>query len=401
MLALAACTEPDLGDPVVSRVERLSWKVEVARELDILFVVDNSPAMVAHQATWLASQRAMMNVLASSPGGLPDVHIGVVTTDLGTLGRDGQVGPAVTGCSARGDNGNLSNHGAMVQGTFLSDIELANGMRQTNYVGPLADAFATMATVGTQGCSYVQPLAAMERALDRNTANAGFLRDTAHLAVLFVTPNDDCSFARGGFAVDSASVNARECATRDTELVDVGHYEAFLRSLKADPSKISVAAITGPAEPVQWIEGPEGLEVGPSCNVGDARALPAARLNELLDRFPNRSALTTICQQNWSDIISGFSPPEATPVGNACFESMPIDRDPDAEGVQAECAVAYRLSHDERALRACGTDERAPCWRVVEDPLRCSSDPRLRLDIVPDAARFTDAVNVVADCLVQ
>lgn len=99
--------------------------------------------------------------------------------------------------------------------------------------------------------------------------------------------------------------------------------------------------------------------------------------------------------------ISGFSPPETTPVGNACFESMPIDRDPDDLGVQAECAVAYRFSHDERALRACGTDERAPCWRVVEDPLRCSCDPRLQLDIVPDAAKFTAAVTVVADCLVQ
>lgn len=400
MVALAACTEPGLGDSVISRVERLSWKVEVARELDILFVVDNSPAMAAHQATWLANQRAMMNVLATYPGGLPDVHIGVVTTDLGTLGRDGQVGPAVTGCSARGDNGALRINGAMVQGTFLSDIELANGMRQTNYVGSLADAFATMATVGTHGCSYVQPLATMERALDRNTANAGFLRETAFLAVLFVTPNDDCSFMRGGFAVESASVNAHECATRDTELVDVDHYETLLRSLKADPSKIVVAAITGPAD-VQVIDGPEGLEVAPSCSVGDARALPAVRLKELIDRFPNRSSFTSICQQNWSDIISGFSPPEATPVGNSCFESMPIDRAPDVEDVQAECAVAYRFPHDERPLRACGTDERVPCWRVVEDPLRCSSDPRLRLDILPDAVRFTDAVRVVADCLVQ
>jgi hypothetical protein len=393
LLLCAACVDEPHGERVISRVERLVWKTNAPKQFDVLFVVDSSPAMATHDATWRANQRTMMNVLASMEGGLPSVHIGVVTTDLGTLGHDGNAGDPIGDCDGDGDAGEL-HAGSGIVGRFISNIALADGSRQTNYVGPLPDAFVAIANVGAQGCRYVQPLEAMMSAL---ASNAGFLRPDAYLWVVFITPNDDCSFAHGGFAVESNAVNAHECFTRDRELVSIDAYEQRLRSLKADPSKIFVSVIAGPNE-VNVADGPEGLEAAPSCVMSGASALPAVRLRELVERFPNRASFTTICQQNWSDAIYSAQLP-TRPWGAACFESPPADRS-SQEGLQAECTVSYRRPQGEQLIRPCGDEPERPCWRIVEDPQRCSSTPHATIQLLPAIEPATETI-VVAECVVE
>ncbi len=398
-VALVACTEPT-GEAITSRVEQLAWPIYVPRKLDVLFVVDNSPAMAAHEATWRENQRAMMDVLSTIEGGLPNIHIGVVTTDLGARGHDGVEGTDAAGCTASGDRGELRTS-ANVQGRFIADSPIADGMRLRNFTGSLGDAFASIANVGTQGCAYVQPLEAMEHALGANVANAGFLRPDAHLLVVFATPNDDCSFAHGGFAIGSAEINAHECVTRDADLVDVAHYEAFLRSLKTDPSKIMVTGIMGPSEPYQLSDGPEGLQVAPSCTYGDASALPALRLKELLDRFPNRSTYSTICQRNWADALSVFASVGHPPIANRCFESFPFDSEPAIEGLQPVCSVTHRdAGGGEDVLPRCGSGA-PPCWRIVTSPQRCTAQPSLELDVVFRDVPTDEGHSVIAQCLVD
>jgi hypothetical protein len=59
----------------------------------------------------------------------------------------------------------------------------------------LAQAFSQLASVGTNGCGIEQHLEATKRALDGNPLNAGFVRDSAFLAVIVIADEDDCSLA--------------------------------------------------------------------------------------------------------------------------------------------------------------------------------------------------------------
>ena len=127
-----------------------------------------------------------INVLSTIPGGLPDVHLGVATSDLGTKGADGMAATSIGGSAAGacnsngGKNGNLQLGQAtcMVTGTFISDIA-AVATRTTNYTGNLATVFGAMAKVGAAGCGFEQHLEAAKRALNNNPANQGFLRTAA------------------------------------------------------------------------------------------------------------------------------------------------------------------------------------------------------------------------------
>ena len=55
-----------------------------------------------------------------------------------------------------------------------------------NYNGPLEDMLGKMVALGTAGCGFEQHLWSMQRALQNTTANPGFLRPEAYLAVIVV-----------------------------------------------------------------------------------------------------------------------------------------------------------------------------------------------------------------------
>ena len=197
-------------------------------EVDLLFVIDNSGSMAGEQANLRANFPALMTQLASAAGGLPNVHIGVTTTDLGTgmfqityceeVGGDAGnlvmgncanptgapyiVDVEAEGCSITKDvNGQCSAHSCSQTNcshegatTFVED-SLTGCPRCRNYAGEsLEDVFSCIANLGTMGCGFEQPLEALYKALDpATTANSGFLRADSVLAVILVTDEDDCS----------------------------------------------------------------------------------------------------------------------------------------------------------------------------------------------------------------
>ncbi len=218
--------------------------------VDILFVVDNSPSMASKQEKLQAQFKRFIDVLRHRRGGLPSLHLGVVTTDLGTgtytnipgctrLGGDkgilGQAGAENRGDTAIGPGQHyivdVAPQGCRIQRRYLEtgveclehdctqencDLARAPGSSQRltlsidqetgcprcrNYQGDLADVLAAYADVGDQGCGFEQPLEAMKKALDRQdpdaaVANWGFFRDDSFLAVVFVTDEDDCSASK-------------------------------------------------------------------------------------------------------------------------------------------------------------------------------------------------------------
>jgi hypothetical protein len=289
---LAGCPDRNVSEvnPNQNKEEYKDIPVNLNRDLDLLFVVDNSGSMGEEQASLVQNFPAFINVLSNIEGGLPNVHLGVVSSDMGA-------GPYnITDCSGNGDNGQLQvtarvNGCTPPNGAYISDVSVTPGTgncgtgndRQCNYTGALADTFSCIAELGTNGCGFEQHMESMRHALNGSNAfNNGFLRDNAYLGVVFIQDEDDCSTQDTGmfdtsqnslgdtlgplasfrcteFGVDCETGNAdpralgprTNCAPRQPSpyMYDVDEYVSFLKSLKSDDSLIVVSGIAGPPDP--------------------------------------------------------------------------------------------------------------------------------------------------------
>ncbi len=201
------------------------YEVNPNRKVDILVMVDNSPSMNEEQVNLAKNFPEFMKQLQMIPGGLPDVHVGVISSDLGAGPT-----PLLGNCSTvAGDRALLSAAPKMTAGCGLNagkrwieaaadpaDIRLIKG----NYMGDLSSVFSCMAKLGVGGCGFEHQLQATRVALygayygglaaDKRPAGSdvfplangmgggadgkgGFLRDDAILAIIFLTDEDDCS----------------------------------------------------------------------------------------------------------------------------------------------------------------------------------------------------------------
>src|SRR5690606_27602561 len=106
LAALAACEEQTVA--IGSLQEVMVLPAVPNRNLDILFVIDSSPSMFDEQEALAASFPKMMDALSTLEGGLPDLHIGVITTDMGVQNGTGILPPPLDpGCALVGDDGQL------------------------------------------------------------------------------------------------------------------------------------------------------------------------------------------------------------------------------------------------------------------------------------------------------
>lgn len=129
-----------------------------------------------------------------------DLHIGVVSTDLGVGGY-----PGIRSCEenpAVGDDGILQHtpHGANCESSYPAFLSYSISETQEpnrDQVMGLARDFGCIAVLGTGGCGFEQQLEAARRALIEQSAsggpNSGFLRDDTILTVLIVSDEEDCS----------------------------------------------------------------------------------------------------------------------------------------------------------------------------------------------------------------
>ena len=155
------------------------------RKLDILFVIDDSSLTRLAQDNLLRNFPTMMTTLRSAPRRLPDLHLAVISTDMGA--GDG----SIAGCDSTGGKNGIFQYTA--RGTCTA-TGLASGrdvhLRQRH--GPelhrrLPDVFACIAALGESGCGFEHQLAAISRALGADgrpppAENQGFLRPDAYLS---------------------------------------------------------------------------------------------------------------------------------------------------------------------------------------------------------------------------
>jgi len=189
--------------------------VPTVREVDIMFVVDNSGSMGAEQAK-LAT--AIGNLVVGLDAAEPpiDYRIAVTTTDNGNPWCQGTLPEAgnfrATSCIERLPD--FVFEGAVFEDAFqiaCTDIcaleELAlpepwvdvqRSLGTTNVPGDVVvDALRCMLPQGINGCGFEQPLESLYKAILRTEtegeANFGFRREGALLAVAIVTDEADCS----------------------------------------------------------------------------------------------------------------------------------------------------------------------------------------------------------------
>jgi hypothetical protein len=200
-LTLGACFEAPVERPENKVTQQTAVNVEqsIKDQVDLLFVIDDSPSMAPKQAELRARFPQLITILDefANQGSPADYHIGVITTDLGS-------GSYVdTNCKPNGLGGKLQKigRGAAVGCVGPTDANFIkyNQKNNTNNLPAgksLAETFGCMAAVGDNGCGFEQPLEAAYKAIhdaDQLAENAGFFRDNALLVVVFVTDEDDCS----------------------------------------------------------------------------------------------------------------------------------------------------------------------------------------------------------------
>lgn len=362
-----ACTESPPDAPNVCSAEEQQWGwVRERPAVDLLIVVDRSPSMADQADALRANLRAFANVLASVEGGLQDLHVAVVTSDLG--------GAGVPGCDERGDGGAFTDPAPCgVDGGFLRD----DGRGARNYQGTFPEALACLGEPPLSTCPVSQPLAAIVAALDgRVGGNDGFRRSYAKLALIVLSDGDDCSLVQGDALVGVTGEEAIDyaCHTLGAALADV---DATLRHLRAtlvvDPNDLILGTVTGGADARI---GP-GPRLEPVCEV-DGVVGPAPRLRSAT--LPDRTTHVDMCAENWAEVLERLAIAPWGSGGNfTCFDDL-IDRAPDVPGIQADCTGTLAVRVDGHVepiapLTWCAALEHVPgepCLRLVRDELHCS-----------------------------
>lgn len=404
------------------------------RDLDLLFVIDNSPSMADKQAALAASFPRMIDKLAQLDGGLPDLHIGVITTDMGTQGATGAPAPAFGvpgrgGCAGTGDDGALQHAGdPMLPAAFIVDVADATRPdgRQRNYTGELRDEVAGLVQVGEGGCGFEQPLAALRRSLT-NPANAGFLRSDANLAVVILADEDDCSvrdpalfggdpalgplqsfrcFEHGVICDPDAPRTPgtkQGCRPREgAPLIEpVAPLIDALLAARPDPRQVMVAAVVGDPAPVAvTLDASAGAPVAtlaPSCSfagtAGASHADPAVRLAAFVAGFPGRSQLASICSADLAAPLDAIGATAKRLIGDPCIDTSALADTSPEPGIQPACHVFdLRDSASDAPVPLPPCDGAAPdCYALVSDAARCpAGDDHLRLGLRRSRAAAAD-----------
>jgi hypothetical protein len=183
-------------------VEVRTWSLDRNPPIDVLFMVDGSSSMEPAQATLKAALPRFINVLTGGSDGAPDLHIAVVTADMGIGNSD------IPGCSAAGGGvfrfpGTAGGCG-LVSATDTYIRSSGGTAPQNNFTGDLATVLGCMVQVGGTGCGFEQQLRSIARALGADgfappAENQGFLRPDANLVVVLLSNEDDCSAVTDSF----------------------------------------------------------------------------------------------------------------------------------------------------------------------------------------------------------
>jgi hypothetical protein len=258
-------------------------------KIDLLFVVDNSNSMQEEQAALRSQFPMLISLLLSNTAigggedvvpGAQDIHLGVVSSDMGAVGI-----PGIDGCVGLGDDG-LLNGISSLDATGCSAATFAPPF--LSYVAGSGDAaqlatdLGCVSTLGLDGCGFEQQLESMLKAVwpgddgritflaDPATGfgatgqagpsfpNGDFVRhdggdEVSVLAVVMVTDEEDCSSSNTAHLAhnfDTTGLNTRchyeALRAEPNNIYDVSRYVEGLRMLRPGyEQRVVFGAIVG------------------------------------------------------------------------------------------------------------------------------------------------------------
>lgn len=304
--------------------------------VDILLVIDDSYSMLPNQTKLMQGVDTLIDGLLIN-GALPDLHIGVVSTDLGTPSR-------LNGC-AQSDQGKLQNAPTTANCTPPSDGYISHQSQKINVpnasdpIQGVKDALRCIGILGTGGCGFEQQLESMALALDVKN-NPGFRRPGAVLGVLILSDEDDCSASDGSIFDPAASLTSslgklgsfrcfefgvtcdvddrtvagarmscqpRAASDPKNMLFTIDRYSQLIRGLTGADRAV-VAVIAGPPHSVGVkIEIRDDPALEPSCQTANGVAAPAVRLASFANTFGKDGLFSSICESDYGATLSAFA----------------------------------------------------------------------------------------------
>jgi hypothetical protein len=428
---LWACTSHPLQEPAPAPETQtdVMYEINPGRMLDLIFMIDNSDSMRQEQENLTANFPRLIEKLQQIPGGLPDIHLGVISSNFGA-------GPnkVAAACPPYGDYGRFQvKTGCGLDAAANPWLEQDVVNRKQNFTGDLATTFSCLAKLGTDGCGYEHQLQSLRAALyEVDPRNRGFLRPEAYLGIILMSDEDDCSAepfatlfdepipdnqassflcsrrghvcngqevpATDGFSAPLSSCmpyerqqNAALDATPDQDeirkkrLINVSELVTFIKAKKPNRAdRIIVSGIVGwpnskeAAANANYKVGivakdnPPRMELDnvPICESANGRATAGVRLKSFIDAFGDNGSIYSICQDNFNDAVTAIGDTLAKKLANTCINSPLIDTDLAKDGLQPECQVVDRVpkgnDYQDTPLPACTTGK-MPCWDLEPD----------------------------------
>ena len=456
---LWACNSRKLATPAGGPSQVVQTKVLQSqnRQLDLIFMVDNSASMKPIQTKLAAQLPTFMQVLGAIPGGLPDLHVAVISSSLGA-GAFGDVPGCAPGVP--GDDGGKFQHksgcGLNAGENYIKAAPGAN-----NFTGNLSDVFSCIAQLGDGGCGFEHQFESMRAALSKSGSpsdpdNGGFFRQDAFLGIVMLTNEDDCSVpgdselfntsvatladqpplgglwsyrcnefghkcdqamphSATGLPMTLTGCQSKENTDGKYHLVPVKDYVDFLKGAK-DLEKLFVAIIGGPAAPygvhARTAQTPSGTEMQPeishSCTATDGTyADPGVRLTKFVTDL--NGVFLPICANDFKDALTQIGTTLGAKLGVQCINGTPATNPTtNAE----DCNVVLRKTtadnkFQDTSLEHCGGNVTGtndnPCWQLAADP-KCPMGRVLKLcyDANCGAAPMTTTTtNALVSCALQ
>jgi hypothetical protein len=271
-LAMGACSSPQVGNPcpvpdnatAAQRATALNAclgqvgdsvvDARVKKDVDILFLIDNSPSMTPKQQALALNIPKFIQKIDDTGA---NYHVGIATSDIGTDVQPGQpwggnIGKCDTyegddgvlqavACDSRTDVSSQAKNACTMLcpddkfvpndgHRFISKVDGVTNVPVSMELDPMSGkmidrgpihAFQCMALVGDSGCGVEGQLEGSKRALDgHRSENSGFLRNNSVLAVIYITDEDDCS-------VQMAKRDQLNPVTRDCDVTQADSFDCY------------------------------------------------------------------------------------------------------------------------------------------------------------------------------
>jgi hypothetical protein len=292
--------EPSCGDagcgwaPVVTTSFERGAAMSGSGPIDVLFVIDDSPAMAGVVGGLAAQYSTFAQAFQSLPVGVPPLHAAFISATVPS-----------SDCAPPGLRSAIC--GLTPPDQFLSAQYCG---ADQNTTGTLEDTFACLGNFGAQGCGTPQPLEAARRALGGDPSGGAlfgptpFVNPAARLLIVFVTGQDDAS-------------------TQNGALVPVENYLSFFGGLTVSPNNNLLISVIGP----------EGCPAG-----GPVAAVPTPRLDQLAAAVGGNGATLPICDASLTAALAPAVEALGVLLVPPCLAGIK-DTDLSTPGVQPDCTV--------------------------------------------------------------